>query len=165
MAPVAEPPVVDASPLIILAQGGWLELLRVVGDRIIVPRQVSIEIRRPGPSDAVARALSATAWLEVVDTGPVVAEVRRFDLDPGEEAVLTWALAHAGAVAIVDERRGRRAARALGIPVVGTLGLIIEAKLRGMIPAARPVIAHLLHTTSWYLSEHPREQALRRAGE
>lgn len=147
MKPVAEPPAADASPLIILAQGGWLDLLRVAGERILVPRAVAREVRRAGVADAAAQALDSTAWLEIVDVGPVPARLRQYYLDPGEEAVLTWALAHPGTAAIIDEHRGRQVAHALGLPVVGTLGLIIEAKLRGMIPAARPVIEHLLRTT------------------
>jgi predicted nucleic acid-binding protein len=162
---VAEPPAVDASPLIVLAQGGYLELLRIAGDRVMVPRPVADEILRGDVADAAVQALTVTSWLEMVEIGPAPDALRAFGLDRGEEAVLAWALAHSGALAIIDDMDGRRAARTLGIPFVGTLGLVVEAKLRGVIPAARPVIDHLLRRTSWYLSERERERALRRVGE
>jgi len=38
---VPEPPVVNASPLIVLARGGLFELLRVAGDRLVVPAAVA----------------------------------------------------------------------------------------------------------------------------
>ena len=149
---MAEPPVVNASPLIVLAQGDYLELLRVVGDRILVPRQVEREVLRPGIADASVQALRSLAWLEAVDVGPTPTAVRRHHLDLGEEAVLTWALNHPGTAAIVDDRRGRMVAVRIGVPVIGTLGMLIDAKLRGVIPAVRPVAEHLLAVTDWYLS-------------
>jgi predicted nucleic acid-binding protein len=65
----------------------------------------------------------------------------------------------------MDDRRGRRAAATIGVPVIGTLGLILVAKRQGVIGAARPVVEHLLRTTDWYLSVSFREQALARVGE
>lgn len=160
-----EPPVADASPLIILAHGGRLDLLRVLFGRVIVPGMVKREILRPGIPDAAIEALRSLAWLVTVDVEAIPSLIRRFRLDPGEEAVLAWAWAHPGSAAIIDERRGRRAARALGIPVIGTLGIIVEAKARGVIPAARPVVEQLLPTTNWHMSSRLLDQALSRIGE
>lgn len=165
MAPASEFAAADASPLIVLAQGGWLHLLRLAGERIIVPRRVALEIRQSGRTDAAVLALTSTSWLELVDTGTPPPDLQQYHLDPGEAAVLTWALTHPGATAIIDERRGRQVARLIGVPVVGTLGLILEAKRRGLIPAARPVIEHLLEATDWYISPSIIDTALHRADE
>lgn len=162
---MSEPPVVDASPLIVLAQAERFDLLRVAGDRILVPRPVALEVLRPGSPDAAAAAIRSSPWITVVDAGSPPDAVRQQRLDPGEEAVLTWALAHPGTAAIIDDRRGRRAAAALGIPVIGLLGIILDAKRVGMIPAARPVVEHLLTTTDWYISAELVERVLARVGE
>jgi predicted nucleic acid-binding protein len=130
-----------------------------------VPRPVEREVLRRGMSDAAVEAIRTLTWLNVVDPGPVPDHVRQLRLDVGEEAVLTWALTHPGALAIMDDRRGRRAAHSLGAPVVGVLGLILEAKLRGSIPDARSVVDHLLATTDWYLGHTVIEQALNQIGE
>jgi predicted nucleic acid-binding protein len=162
---VADPPIANTSPLIVLAQGGRLDLLRVAGEQILIPRAVEREVRRFDLPDATKKVIVETPWLKVVDSGPVPPIISGLGLDHGEEAVLAWALAHSGTLAIIDDRRGRRAATAIGVPVVGTLGLILEAKRRAIIPAARPVVEHLLRTTDWYLSASFREQALARVGE
>ena len=50
-----EPPVVNASPLIILAHGGAFDLLRVAGDQLVVPSAVAVEIRQRGPTDVTVQ--------------------------------------------------------------------------------------------------------------
>jgi len=162
---VAEPPVIDSSPLIVLAQGGYLDLLRIAGERILVPVAIEHEVLRSGFKDPAARALSSHDWLLVVQGEPVPASVSRYRLDPGEEAVMAWALTHPGTAASVDDWRGRLAARSLGVLVIGTLGIILEAKLRGIIPAARPVAEHLLQITDWYLSSAILAEVLARVEE
>jgi predicted nucleic acid-binding protein len=122
-------------------------------------------VLRRGSPDAAAEALRSEPWLRVVDPDPIPEVLHRFRLDAGEEAVLAWALSHPGTVAIIDDRLGRRAANHLDIPVIGLLGLIVDAKLRGVIPAARIVVDHLLRTTDWYLSRELCERVLRQIGE
>ena len=44
----------------------------------------------------------------------------------------------------MDEKAGRAIARELGFAVTGTAGIILAAKRRRLIPAARPVFEQLL---------------------
>ncbi|MBI3524679.1 MAG: DUF3368 domain-containing protein [Betaproteobacteria bacterium] len=67
-------------------------------------------------------------------------------------------------MAIIDDGAGRRCAETLGIPLSGTLGLVLLAKRRGMIPAARPVIA-TLKQHGMFLSETTLDRALALVGE
>jgi len=69
-----------------------------------------------------------------------------------------------GAEAIIDDLSARRCAHTFGIPVRGTLGLVLIAKQRGEIPAARPVLEDL-RSAGMYLSERVLNRALRRGGE
>ncbi len=161
---MAERPVVNASPLILLSRANWLHLLRLSGDTIVVPAAVANEIRARGADDPIHRALEATDWLTVAETGPIPAVVANWDLGPGESAVLSWALAHPGSEAILDDLAARRCARTLGVPVRGTLGLVLIAKQRGIIPAARPVVEEL-RQSGMYLSEAVVNQALKQVGE
>jgi predicted nucleic acid-binding protein len=64
-----------------------------------------------------------------------------------------------GTEVILDDLAARRCAATLGIPVRGTLGIVITAKQRGAIPAARPVLEQL-RLCGMYLSDRVINQAL-----
>ena len=66
--------------------------------------------------------------------------------------------------AIIDDLAGRRCASSLGIPLRGTLGLVLAAKQRGLIAQARPVIENMMKN-GLYLSKKVVESALSRVGE
>jgi predicted nucleic acid-binding protein len=161
---MADAAAVDASPVIVLARAGWLDLLRVVADRIVIPSEVAVEIRRRGSDDPAAAALTALRWLDVIDVGRVDPRVQDCRLDPGESAVLTWALVNRGNDAIVDDKPARRCARVLRVPFLGTLGVILAAKHRGVIAAARPVVEDV-GRAGLYLAEHTVAEALAGVGE
>lgn len=40
----------------------------------------------------------------------------------------------------MDDLAARRVANTMGIPVVGTLGILLQAKQLGRIPALRPIL-------------------------
>jgi predicted nucleic acid-binding protein len=161
---VAEPPAVNASPLIYLARAGCLDLLQLVGETVVVPAAVTDEIQRRGPIDITVQALQNTAWVVCIDDPPIPKVIQSWDLGEGESAVLAWAYTHPGTEAIVDDLAGRRCAAALGIPVRGTLGLVLTAKRRGRLPQARPVLERL-RQAGMYLSDRVMNQALALVGE
>ncbi len=161
---MAEHPVVNASPLILLSRAGLLDLLKLADNQVIVPKPVADEIRVCGSLDPTVAGLSSTDWLIVKDSGAIPSLIAGWDLGLGESSVLAWALSHHGAEAILDDLAGRRCARALGIPVRGTLGLVLTAKQRGVIPAARPVLDQL-RRHGMYLSDRVINEALAKVGE
>jgi predicted nucleic acid-binding protein len=136
----------------------------VEGSSIVVPRLVSEEIQRRGSHDPAAHVLKTVAWLQEV--GPVLAspQVLAWRLGPGETSVLSWSLAHPGSVAIVDDLAARRCAEVLGLPLTGTLGVVLRAKRKGILPTARPAIDKLL-AAGMYLSSRVLIRALALVGE
>jgi len=79
----------------------------------------------------------------VVDVEAPPALVLAWDLEAGEASVVTAALAVPGSVAVLDDLAGRRCALALGLPVIGTLGLLLKANRQGEIPALEPALVAL----------------------
>jgi predicted nucleic acid-binding protein len=156
--------VFNASPLIFLAGAGLIDLVRLAGEPLSVPRAVVEEIERFGPTDPTVVALQRTRWLNVVDPGATPAILERWDLGRGETSVLSWAYQHSGTTAVLDDLAARRCARALSIPVRGTLGLVLIAKRRQIIPAARPVLDQL-RQAGMYLSDQVMNYALGTVGE
>lgn len=159
-----ERPAVNASPLIYLAHGGYLDLLRLAGENVVVPLAVANEIRRRGPDDPTARAIANTPWLHETGTPPIPAPILAWDLGDGESSVLAWALAHPGTLAIVDDLAARRCAAAVRIPVRGTLGLVLLAKQQGRVASARAVLMRLRHA-GMYLADDVLNPALAMVGE
>ena len=66
--------------------------------------------------------------------------------------------------AVLDDAQGRQCARAHGIAVIGTLGIVLFAKRQGVIQAARPVL-DTLRRSGMYLSDQILTEALRLIGE
>jgi predicted nucleic acid-binding protein len=161
---VSEAAVVDASPLIYLAHANLIDLLRLAGPQILVPTTVSHEIHRRGGTDPTVQVLEKTPWLREVEPGPDSPRVVPWALGPGETSVLSWALAHPGSLAVIDDLAGRRCAEVLGIPLIGTLGLVLRAKNRGDLPAAGPVVERL-REVGMYLSDELISRALALVGE
>lgn len=157
-------PAINTSPLIFLTKGGFLDLLQIVSPEIIVPQAVSTEIQAYGETDITAFTLAKTSWLVVKETLPVPGIIQTWDLGAGESAVLTWAYVNPGTEVIIDDLAARRCATALGIPIRGTLGIVLTAKQRGIIPSARPVLEQL-RLRGMYLSDKVINQALTLVGE
>ena len=164
MTEAAPPPVINTSPLIFLSKADLLSLLHVRYPIVLVPATVVQEIQQYGPLDTTAQTLQTTAWLTVVETPPPSPDLQACNLDAGEASVLAWACAHPPTEAILDDLAGRRCAEKLGIPIRGTLGLVLAAKQQGHIPAAQPVIAKL-RETGMYLSDRVVTKALALVGE
>ena len=81
----------------------------------------------------------------------------------GPEVDSAWAeetLAIAGRE-VVDDGAAPRFARALGVPLNGTLGIIIRARRAGIIPAAAPVL-HDLQAHGFRLHDDVIREALAR---
>jgi predicted nucleic acid-binding protein len=112
---------------------GRLDLLPSLHPQVLIPPAVHAEVTSGGTG---ALDLAQATWLTVrapSDTA-TVARLRRISrLDAGEAEAIVLA-GELGARLIVDEHQGRQIARARGIPIVGTIGLIIEASRADLIP-------------------------------
>lgn len=133
--------VVNASPLIVLARINQQNLLPDLCEQLLLPDAVLNEINA-GPDDDAARLYLATAPLNTLPVS-IAPAVQAWDLGSGETAVLSYALANPGWRAVVDDGAARRCARALGIPSIGTLGIVLRARNAGLIPAAAPLLHEL----------------------
>lgn len=101
---------------------------------------------------------------QLLDDIVAPAVVMAWDLGLGETQVLGHCLGQAGAVAVLDDAAARQCARSLGIPVVGSLGVVLAAKRMGWIAAARPVIERLIGD-GLYLRPSRVAEALAEVGE
>jgi uncharacterized protein len=131
------PIVSDSSPLIVLARIGHLDLLEKLFISVVVPPAV--------PREVISVALPV--WvLERPLMQPVGPRILRASLGPGESEAISLALEIGAQWIILDDRPARRLAESLGLPVIGTLGVLLASKRRGFLAAVRPCVDALLNS-------------------
>jgi len=163
---LAEIVVADAGPLIAFGRLDKLSLLGAIFDRVIVPQAVYEETQsRPDLPDALAiRAAAQSGALNVVAAAPDRADLPgEIELGDGEAAAIALA-ARLGYGVLIDDLQGRAAATLLKLRVIGTVGVLVLARERGLIPALAPVL-EALRASGYYLSEPLIQAALQRTGE
>lgn len=156
--------VCDTSPLQYLYRLDLLDLLPALAARIFVPPAVQEELsvgRSLGFNVPVVENLS---WVTVRQPVSRQAIPLIYDLGPGETEVLLLALESPGLIAVLDDALARRVADSLEIPFTGTLGLLLDAKKAGLIPAIRPYL-DALQAPRFRLSSGTRSAVLKLAGE
>jgi predicted nucleic acid-binding protein len=129
--------------VILLGKVGHLGLLEALCAKLIVPAAVVTKVCAESHRDAGQDWLRGQARAYVRDVGPVDSLITTWDLGIGESRVLTWAREHPDYEAILDDRAARTCALSLGIPVRGTLGVIMLAKREGLLKDVQPVFARL----------------------
>jgi predicted nucleic acid-binding protein len=155
--------VVNSSPLILLGRISRVDLLPALAEQVVVPQAVVQELTAKQGQDWLARTVTSHPGIEVVDDIPISADVRRWNLGAGESAVVAFCLANGGWRAVLDDLRGR-CAQSLGIPLFGTLGVVVDARRQGLIPLARPLIA-AIRGAGYYIEDKLIEAALSEVGE
>ena len=134
--------IINASPLIVLAIVGQIGLFTALADEIVIPDAVVQEINAGPPNDP-ARNWLVEPKVPIVGNLNLPSELLAWDLGAGETAVLTHALANPGWTAVLDDNAARNCARSFGIPVKGTLAIVILAKQQGLISSAADLIRQM----------------------
>ncbi len=155
--------VVNASPIITLAKAGYLHLLEELAPTLQVPEPVVRELLAGDPADPARQAMQ-NGWGSRLAIARIPDKILEWGLGSGESAVLAAASALPAAVAIVDDAEARKCARALGITVMGTLGVVVRAKHRQLIPSATEVV-QALTKAGLYLDPKTIRETLEAIGE
>jgi predicted nucleic acid-binding protein len=156
--------VVNSSPLITLFNSGQAELLPQLFSEVMVPDAVWLEVAEGGHQDIAAQAIRYAEW--IIRLPPTLPDpmVMTWDAGPGETAVISLARADSELRAIVDDDYARRCARVVGVRTLGTCGVIVLAKRRGIIPCVKPAL-DALRTAGLWLSDNLVHTILNEAGE
>jgi uncharacterized protein len=151
----------DAGPLIYLGGAGHLELLQLLYAEVVVPRIVVEEVIVAGAGLTGAEEVACATWLRIEDAEPDPDLLVL--LDRGEAAAIPLA-GRLHATLLVDDADARTIAGHRGIPVVGTLGVLLSAKRGKFLVDVAPVIARM-ERLGMFVSARLREEVLRIAGE
>jgi len=156
--------VADAAPLIFLAKLRHLELLRLNADEVLVPTEVLKEIAAKQDEAAEEVSKRLEGWLkECTVTRPDLMQLL-IDMDEGERSVLAQALQEGIDSVVLDDMEVRLIARRLGLKPIGTVGLLIIARRRGLLDSLKAELDRLKALGFW-LSEELYREALKTVGE
>jgi uncharacterized protein len=135
----------DASPLIGLAAAGCFEVLRELFDTVHITESVRKEVtaRKHLPGAAETTRGIRSHWIRrLLDPRSRLAFPT---LDAGEVTTLHAAVRFGPpSLVLLDDGAARAEARALGITVTGTAGILLAARRRELIRAVRPCIDRLM---------------------
>jgi predicted nucleic acid-binding protein len=144
----------DTSCLILLEKIGELELLHKVFGEIVVTQEIADEY-----------GLTVPKWISVQNpSNKNYQKILEASVDKGEASAIALAVELSDCLLIIDDFKGRNLADALGIKVTGTLGVILEAKVSGVIESVKPVLDKIKQT-DFRLSDALEKRILQKAGE
>lgn len=159
--------VADAGPLIALAIAEVLPQTIALYKTLLVPAAVAHECTADStaPGAKVFAKLLRSKGIKIVnesDISPLDAAYAQ-GLGSGEVAVLAYAVQHQH-IALIDERRARRIAQRLNVPVVGSGAVLLALKASGSIPSVQPVLeAWAAH--GYFVAATVVDEIIRRGGE
>jgi predicted nucleic acid-binding protein len=141
----------NTTPFISLASIGQLDLLPHLFSQVYVVPEVIDECLAGGI--IAVPDLAGLAWIEVVPSSHDISSLALLELDKGEKYTIDTACKHKADLVIIDEKIGRNVAEYLGLSVIGTLGILLNAKRKGMIASFSDCVEEMQRNGLRY---HPR---------
>jgi predicted nucleic acid-binding protein len=86
-------------------------------------------------------------------------------LDEGESEAIALAVESSARLLLIDEKKGRRAARRLDVPVTGALGILAKGRRMGDVDSVRREIGRLRLEAGFFISDQVQASILELAGE
>ncbi len=159
--------VVDASVLIGLSSIGYLDLIReLFTNGIYVPEEVWKEVVEQGRDRPGAMQVARADWLKVRKVGRNdVVQLLKMNLDAGEAEAIALADEIKADFVLLDERDARKMAKQLNLRILGTIGILMQAKRSGKIKKLGDVLNMLQNDAGFRISKELYEHALKAAGE
>lgn len=143
----------DTSCLIALSALSLLDVLQRFYGQVVIPVAVAEEFGEPLPE-----------WMTRVQANPIVVAALRESLDHGEAEVIALAAQTTGALAVLDDQRARTVARAMGVELTGTLGILLRAKREGVLESLSSAI-EVLERVGFHMSPELKARVLTLARE
>lgn len=157
----------DTSPIGSLFLIGQIDLLPAVFGNVIIPEQVFAELlvlETDFGHDLTS--LRNAPWLKIRDAHDAQAVARlRTILDQGESEAIVLAKELNADFLLIDESEGRKIAQQEGLQIIGLLGVLMQAKRKGLIHLVKPLLDDLRLRADFRIAESLYQEVLRRVGE
>ena len=126
----------DTSCLILLQNIGEIDLLNKLFGTVVTTKEVADEFGLPLPP-----------WIQIHQPlNKRYQSIIEASVHKGEASTIALAIENDNSLLIVDDLKARKFAQNLGINITGTIGIIVDAKLEGVIPSVRVILNKIKQT-------------------
>jgi predicted nucleic acid-binding protein len=146
--------IADTSCFIILSNIDELDILQKLYKQITTTPDVALEFGEPLPDWIIIKSPTDHQKQLILEQ----------QVDKGEASAIALALEIPKSLIVLDDLEGRTLARHLGITMTGTIGVLVKAKLQGLIPSIKPLLTKI-RQTNFRISPLIEASALKEAGE
>ncbi len=144
--------IADSTCLIGLERIGKLDILPALFDSVIIPPEVAKEFGIQFP------------WLRIesISNQGLVLALKML-VDDGEAEAIALAYERKLKV-ILDDQQARKIARNMGVSLIGTIVILVQAKQKNIVPEITSLV-NALENNGFYLTVTLKNEAIRLAGE
>jgi predicted nucleic acid-binding protein len=144
----------NTSPIINLASINQLELLSKLYENILIPEAVYQEIVIIGAGQPGSLEVKEFDWINFKPVeNQILTEALKIELDDGEAEAISLAIEKNADLLLIDERLGRQVASRFGIKFIGVLGIIVEAKAKGLVDQVKPLLDDLKSKAGFWMND------------
>jgi len=154
----------NTSPLLFLYRIGVIDWLPKIFDVIWTTSATVYELQEGKQKGYDVVIPSDYDWLKIVNPNSYYSEWLALDLGAGELGAISLALENPDFIILLDDSLARRTAQAAGLPVWGTLRIILEAKKHGLTKKVEPHLKRLVKAGLW-ISDDIFQRVLKLANE
>ncbi|GAB3491692.1 DUF3368 domain-containing protein [Spirosoma knui] len=141
-------------------------LLASLYNEIAIPQAVAEELHKLTSHELLVNQFLSQNWVMVraVQRDDYVNLIHQ-QIDAGEAEAITLALELNANLLIIDEKKGRVVAKSVGVPVIGTLGILVLAKQVELVTNVGELIHRLATEAGFWIHDSLRKQVLESVGE
>ncbi|MEM1546977.1 MAG: DUF3368 domain-containing protein [Candidatus Methanomethylicia archaeon] len=133
----------NTSVLIALENIGRLELLKKLFNEILIPKAVAKEYGKPTPE-----------WIRVLEVkNEHYVKILKESLHTGEAEAIGLAISIKANIILLDDKKARDIAKRFGLKTIGSLGILILARKRGLIASLKDEFKLLIERSFWLSQE------------
>ena len=156
----------DTTPLIAFLRVNRLDILGRMFGTVVIPQKVLDEIHGKPEQDCEAKIIRECSFIEVVPVSnqqAVSILMLSSNLDGGESEAIVLTKELEATTLLIDERKGRKIAESLGLNIMGTVGVLINGSLNGILSPVNAIdLIDQMRSSGIRISEKVYLQAVQR---
>jgi hypothetical protein len=148
--------VADTGPLIALAKIRNLGLLKLLFDNVNITTAVYKELLAKTGYEASEIENALEEFIIIKDKIPTIKRIKYTlkDLGAGEKQSIEFIYSNKeNSVLIIDDKAGRKVAKELNIPIMGTISVLVLAKKKEMIKSVTELLLEMREKGYWLSEE------------